>query len=431
MPFDRTTGTTITLSNLFHGWPKDRLAQVYTASAEPSDEVCERYLHFPPREHYLPPQYYALRMLGWNGSSPLQGIRAVTAVRNAADRRPLVAAAYAHLVALADLSPLHLPPKVVRWMQEFRPDVVYSMLGSVRLARLTVRAARACAVPVVPHFTDDWPATLYPHGELGGIADRAVRSAVRQVIGRAPAGMTISDSMADEYQRRYGIPFDVFTNSVDPEFFAAPMSPRPADSGQPVTNLVYVGALHLGRWRSLRNLADSVQAISASASPVRLTLHCPAADVERYRSAFVAHPAVHFGRSLDSHEVPGVLAGADILVHVESFAEDTRRYTRYSVSTKIPQYLAAGRPILGHGPAELASMAYIRAAGAGVVVGQQDPDVLTEQLWKLCLDTSSWHQYGANGRAHAERHHRRERVAARFAEALGAAARAGRQQGRS
>ncbi|MFC4089690.1 glycosyltransferase [Micromonospora sicca] len=427
MPFDRSTGTTITLSNLFHGWPKDRLAQVYTASTEPSTEVCEKFLHFPPREHYLPPQYYALRMLGWNGSTPLQGIPAIAAVREAADRRRAVAAVYAHLVALADLSPLHVPPRVVRWLRDYQPDVVYSMLGSVRLTRLAFRAAEVCGVPLVPHFTDDWPAMLYPHGELGGIAERALRSAVRKLIRLAPAGMAISEPMAEEYQRRYGIPFEIFANSVDADFFATPQ-PQPVGRDRPVTNLVYVGALHLDRWRSLLNIAASAEAISAAANPVRLTMHCPAEDVERYRRAFAGHPQVHFGRSLASHEVSDALAAADILVHVESFAEDTRRYTRYSVSTKIPQYLAAGRPIFGHGPAELASMAYIRSARAGVVVGVQDPDLVTEQLWKLCLDTSSWHEFGRNGRTHAERHHRRERVAARFADVLRKAAEQGERR---
>ncbi|WBB52087.1 glycosyltransferase [Verrucosispora sp. WMMD573] len=425
MPFDRSTGTTITLSNLFHGWPKDRLAQIYTSGTEPSTEVCEDFLHFPPREHYPRPQYLALRMLGWNGTGPVQSMPALTAVRDVADRRTTVANWYSHLVALGDLSPLNLPPRVERWVRQYRPDVVYSMLGSVRLTRLAARAARLCGVPMVPHFTDDWPATLYGRRELGGVAASRLHAAVRDLVGLAPCGMAISEPMAEEYQRRYGIPFDIFTNSVDAEFFSAPQPPVAPEPDRP-TNLVYVGALHLGRWRSLLNIAASAASISTAATPVRLTVHCPAEDAERYGREFAGYPGVHFGRSLASHEVPAVLAAADILVHVESFAEDTRRYTRYSVSTKIPQYLAAGRPIFGHGPHELASMAYIQTAGAGIVVGTPEPEMVTEQLWKLCLDSSSWHEYGRNGRAHAERHHRRERVARRFAEVLRRAARSSR-----
>ncbi len=296
------------------------------------------------------------------------------------------------------------------------------MLGSVRLTRLAAHAARLCGVPLVPHFTDDWPATLYGRRELWGVAASRLHAAVRDLIRLAPCGMAISEPMAEEYQRRYGIPFDVFTNSVDADFFAAPPPPVAPERDRP-TNLVYVGGLHLGRWRSLLSIAAGAAAISTAATPVRLTVHCPTEDADRYRREFAGYPGVHFGRSLASHEVPAVLAAADILVHVESFAEDTRRYTHYSVSTKIPQYLAAGRPIFGHGPAELASMAYIRSAGAGIVVGTPEPDVVTEQLWKLCLDSSSWREYAGNGRAHAERHHRRERVATRFAEVLQRAAR--------
>lgn len=188
------------------------------------------------------------------------------------------------------------------------------------------------------------------------------------------------------------------------------------------TNLVYVGGLHLGRWRSLLSIAAGAAAISTAATPVRLTVHCPTEDADRYRREFAGYPGVHFGRSLASHEVPAVLAAADILVHVESFAEDTRRYTHYSVSTKIPQYLAAADPSSG---TVRPNSPRWRTSGrrAGIVVGTPEPDVVTEQLWKLCLDSSSWREYAGNGRAHAERHHRRERVATRFAEVLQRAAR--------
>ncbi|MGC5286517.1 glycosyltransferase family protein [Micromonospora sp. DT231] len=421
-PFSRVSGTAMTLSNLFSGWPKDRLAQVHTGNIPPTTEVCENFFHFPPRDHYLPIQYYAMRMSGWNGRTPLQQSRPIAAVHAAAESRPTMAKIYAQLRATADLSPIRVPPTLIEWMRGFRPDVVYSMLGSVRLTRITALAARTCGVPVVPHFTDDWPATLYDNGELFGRADRSVQETIARLIRLAPLGMVISQPMAQEYARRYGVPFSPFANCVDETFFAPP---RGEAEQRETTELVYVGALHLNRWESLRDIGAALDGLAAAGLPVRLTIHAPEPDLTRYAGHFAPLARVRLGPSLNSDEVPAALHGADVLVHIESFDEEIRRYTRYSVSTKIPQYLASGRPILGYGPAEVASMHHIQEADAGVIVGTDDTAALVRGLTDLCRDAALRERLARNGTAFARREHAKENVAARFAATLGSAARTG------
>ncbi|MFF0467970.1 glycosyl transferase family 1 [Micromonospora zamorensis] len=421
-PFSRVSGTAMTLSNLFSGWPKDRLGQVHTGNITPSTEVCEKYFKFPPRDHYLPIQYYSMRMLGWNGHTPLQQSRPIAAVHAAAETRPTMAKIYAQLRATADLSPIRVPPALIAWMRDFRPDVVYSMLGSVRLTRITALAARACGVPVVPHFTDDWPATLWANGELFGRADRAVQESIAKLIRLAPLGMVISQPMAEEYARRYQIPFSPFVNCVDETFFAAP---RGKANQQGMTELVYVGALHLNRWESLRDIGAALDGVAEAGLPVRLTIHAPEKDLAQYGKHFAHLQRVRLGPSLASDEVPAALRAASVLVHIESFDPEIRRYTRYSVSTKIPQYLASGRPILGYGPAEVASMNHIREADAGVIVGTNDSATLVRDLTDLCRDAALRERLARNGIDFARQEHARENVAARFAATLRAAARAG------
>ncbi|MEU4398935.1 glycosyltransferase family protein [Micromonospora orduensis] len=414
-PFSRVSGTAMTLSNLFSGWPKDRLGQVHTGNITPSTEVCERFFHFPPRDHYLPIQYYSMRMLGWNGRTPLQQSRPIAAVHAAAESRPAMAKAYAQLRATADLSPIRVPRTLTDWMRDFRPDVVYSMLGSVRLTRITALAARTCGVPVVPHFTDDWPATLYGNGELLGRANRSTQEAIARLIRLAPLGMVISRPMAHEYTRRYGIPFSPFVNCVDETYFAAP---REETDGRPTTELVYVGALHLNRWESLRDIGAVLDRLAGDGLAVRLTIHAPEKDLTRYGRHFAHLERVRLGPSLASDEVPAALRSADVLVHIESFDEEIRRYTRYSVSTKIPQYLASGRPILGYGPAEVASMDHIRAANAGVIVGTNDQAALVGDLTRLCRDAALRQRLARNGVDFARQEHAKDSVAARFAATL-------------
>ncbi|MEV6815837.1 glycosyl transferase family 1, partial [Micromonospora sp. NPDC051296] len=306
------------------------------------------------------------------------------------------------------------------WVRAQRPEVVYATLGSIRMMRLAVAVARECRVPLVPHFMDDWPSTMYAGGQMLGLARLAVRAELRAVLRHSSYGLGISGPMAREYERRYRLPFAAFGNCVERTDFA---EPAPGGRGRTPIELVYVGGLHLERWRSLRRVGEALGGLAGAAPPARLTVHTPAHDAARYADRFRDLPAVRLGRSLDSNEVAAVLHGADVLVHVESFAEDTRAYTRYSLSTKIPQYLAAGRPVLGFGPAELASMVHLTEAGAGLVVGVDDMTALTRELARLCRDGHLRDRLGRQGSAFAVRHHRADQVSVRLAEVLREAAR--------
>ncbi|MGW4498549.1 glycosyl transferase family 1 [Micromonospora sp. NPDC004336] len=423
-PFNRSTNDGITLSNLFHGWPADRLAQVHTVDRARCTDVCTSFYHFGLRNY--PVDHGLRRLLGAAGGpvgSALASGGAMPASRGGRSRL------MAQVRAVADLTPCRFPDDLGPWLRRHQPDLVYSFLGSVRVNRLAVRIARDLGIPLVPHFMDDWPRTNYGSGELFGLARVSLLRTLRAAVRIAPRGMCISQPMAEEYQRRYGIPFGAFANCVDDAAFAA----HPADDAARVPSeaieLVYVGGLHLGRWQTLARLAEVLDRLAGDPPVPRLTIYAPERDLSQFREAFAGRRSVSLDRWLHSDEVPKVLHAADVLVHAESFAPAHRRYTRLSLSTKIPQYLAAGRPILGFGPAELASMRHIVEARAGVVVGMDEPEPLLRALRQLG-DADLRSGWGRNGLDHARRHHRREALGRRFAEFLGEAGRSGAGSGR-
>lgn len=108
--------------------------------------------------------------------------------------------------AFSDLSPVCLPQEAVQWIKGFRPGVIYTCLGNVRMTKLTLAISRAAGnVPVVPHFMDDWPSTLYADGRLGGLPRRIFQRHLRRLFGSVPLGFCIGSHMAAEYASRYGL----------------------------------------------------------------------------------------------------------------------------------------------------------------------------------------------------------------------------------
>jgi hypothetical protein len=111
-----------------------------------------------------------------------------------------------------------------------------------------------------------------------------------------------------------------------------------------------------------------------------------------------------------------------VLVHVEAFDNTSRAYTRLSVSTKIPQYMAAGRPILCYGPAEVASCRYVEATRSGVVVGERDKVRLLDGLRLLCENGQARKEFGQDAWRAARDSHDVSQVSAEFRAVLASAA---------
>ncbi|MFG3689957.1 hypothetical protein [Micromonospora sp. NPDC047740] len=299
--------------------------------------------------------------------------------------------------------------------------MIYSMLGSVRVMALVNRLARLFHLPVVPHFMDDWPTTLFTRGELLGLGRHAVQSSIAKVLRHSRMGLCISEEMAVEYEQRYGIPFAAFMNCVPESAFEAYQA-RPEGQPEGELEFVYVGGLHLGRWASLVQLGRILERLRPPLPPARLTVYAPDRDLARHTDAFRGLACVRLAHSVASEAVPIVLQSADVVVHVESFDPDFARYTRLSLSTKLPQYLAAGRPVLGFGPGGLASLRYLASTGAASVVGENDPDLLLRTVEQLCGDPLLRQRLAETGYAHARAHHSKRDVAERFRAHLAAAA---------
>jgi glycosyltransferase involved in cell wall biosynthesis len=93
-----------------------------------------------------------------------------------------------------------------------------------------------------------------------------------------------------------------------------------------------------------------------------------------------------------------MLASSDVLLVVLD-----QGASRYSVPSKVLNYLCAGRPILALLPAENAVAEAVVAAGAGIVVTPGDTEAASAALNRLLADPLQRAKMGAAAREYAER----------------------------
>jgi hypothetical protein len=236
---------------------------------------------------------------------------------------------------------------------------------------------------------------------------------LQETLRRSPGIAVISPAMSREFARRYGVESTPLMNCVDALGSSKEM-PAPSRGAR----FAYVGGLHLGRAELLAQVARAVEDTPGA----QLSVHAPADDLRRSRELFEGFTSTTYGPSLPADEVAGTLANADALVHLESFDEATAQYTRLSISTKIPQYLAAARPILAVGPGTLASVQHLQDSGAALVVNEQGGPALRDAIQRLTTDEGLRWELSEAGVAFAARHHLGQSVRARLRELLERAA---------
>ena len=152
-------------------------------------------------------------------------------------------------------------------------------------------------------------------------------------------------------------------------------------------------------------------------------IHTPVHDALAASQLESIGTAVIFKGSVRPEEVSGVLNESDVAVHVESFSDSCAEYTRLSVSTKIPQYFAAGIPVLAYGPSSLASCQYVRSTQAGVLVDKRSNGSLEAGIRALVIENDSRSDMGMRAWMRAREYHEMTAVRRRFMAVLSSATR--------
>jgi hypothetical protein len=302
------------------------------------------------------------------------------------------------------------------WIKAFRPDLIYSTLEGPHVISLVEDVSRKYGVNVVPHFMDDWIVRILPHGD-GILADWVRRRATGQalaVLSSAPARLVIGAAMATEYRERYGCVFEPFMNCVEPTAVSA--GSRQVKNG--VTfRFAYTGGLHLGRWDVLREIGQVLVSLTSPGTKAVIDVYAPHAPSET-ASTLLNEAAIRYCGHVQPDQVQQLVADYDGLLHVESFADHVMAYTRLSISTKIPQYLSSGTAIFAYGPRDLASMQYLECNDCGLVVSDQSPGVLGQELRRFIRDRDLRTQLGARARSVAVMYHDAHTVRERFRRVL-------------
>jgi glycosyltransferase involved in cell wall biosynthesis len=254
---------------------------------------------------------------------------------------------------------------------------LWVILQGQTMVRMASAVANGLGVPLRAQVWDPLGWWLQAHG-----VDRFNRrwdlAAFDRTMRGAVACAAASRAMASHFEQQYGIPSQAIISSLDRSLARRP-EPRLRTSDELVIGMA--GQFYASKeWLRLAwALERAGWQVAGRKVVVRVLGH--------QRPKAIREENLDFLGWRPQEDVVELLSNTcDILYCPYPFAASMAEVAKLSFPSKIPTYLAAGRPILFHGPPYAAPAHYLESRGAGFICRAMDPAAVYDGLMHLAED---------------------------------------------
>ena len=379
--FSKSSNNGKTLESIFSGFPKDNISQLYfTDKFSPDFDFCKDYYRILDADVFYGIFVKRIKVGGVMDQQLFkEGIQSNSIITS----RFLTAGPFQSFLRICrDIlwkSESWKSSGIKEWCGRNKPDFVFFVGGGAEFAHnVAIFLADFLNIPLVSFFTDDY--LIYPR--KNNIFDLIQRYRMiffyKKTIEKSSLCFAIGDLMCETYTSYFGKAFYPIMNSVNIEKYES----KTDNSNELVIN--YFGSIHTNRWKMIIRLAEILNKLDNK--PIVLNVYTENKLDNKILKLFQKYGVIYMG-AIYGKKLRTTILESDILLHVESDDKNSVSKTILSISTKIPEYLISGRPILGFGPREIASMRYLTDNKIGIVISPSDKNTeINNQLEKLFTD---------------------------------------------
>jgi len=372
------------LRNLFNGWPRENLAQVYSGNDNGDAGFFGSYYPLGPDDRRFGKYFFKLK------AGEMQTASSGNATPDAPASPPRLSS---HLKTISKrllletgLYELIFRPQLSRqlldWVHAFKPDIIFAQGYNLSFSWLPVLLKQETGARLSLLATDDWPTYLYA-GQLGEsklfswLLRPQVVEATRQLMAATDVPFAFGQAMTDEYSARYDKPFITLSHADNWQRFDDAVPCRM--HGESVRTIIAIGNYNCYRWPLLLDADACCRLLAEQGMHVRIAVLSCGIDPEGERA--LAHCS-HLDLLPDPGNdlLPAYLKGADTLLLVEGFDEGFVDSIRLSVSSKSHLYMFSRRPIVVYAHPDTGVARYASAYGWGLVVKERNVAKLTAAI---------------------------------------------------
>jgi glycosyltransferase involved in cell wall biosynthesis len=369
--------------------PRENLAQIYSSGDNGDAGFFGHYYQIKDCDRQLGSLFYRLK------SSVVDPIPINTSVNTAVFsvakiqklkfflRRLLIGTGVYELL----FSP-RLSKEMKHWVEEFRPDIIFSQGYNLTFTWLPVLLKNVTGAKLAFLTSDDWPTYLYT-GQLGEpiffrwFMRPIVKAATRQLLSEVDVAFAFGQPMTREYSSRYGKQF-LTVNHADSQLRFDSATTQRVNSSD-ITTIVAIGNYNKFRWPLLIDVNAACQFLHNQGINARLLVLSSAIEqdgIEVLSSAQFVDVLPDPGNDL----LPSYLKGADILLLAEGFDEGFVSAIKLSISSKAHLFMFSHRPIIVYSHSDTGIAKYAQEFGWSKMVTHRSTTELAEAIRQLIED---------------------------------------------
>ncbi len=249
--------------------------------------------------------------------------------------------------------------RLLNWLEEFCPDIVFFVAGDAGFAYNIVHyIVKRFHSKLFTYITDDYIMPRRHETLLEKCRRLLIRKKMVNCMKASDQYFTISEKMQQAYRDLSGKESQILMNMTPSLKLADGSYPQRQEKDAIV--MVYAGSLYYQRDRILGKVADAAAQYHArTGKAVNIQVYSNQEPDDAMKRNFLRENVCAYCGSLSYEALKVKLNQADVLLFVEAFDEGMREKTKYSLSTKVTEYLSVGKPIFAVGPKDIGSMDYL------------------------------------------------------------------------
>jgi glycosyltransferase involved in cell wall biosynthesis len=381
--FNIESGGGITMTNLFMGWDKKMIAVAATDIQNPDFTVCDNCYYIGSLEtksrfpFNLNPFKKKLK------SGKISHISKLTSFSFNQSKVSKIKKLYFRLLHISGL--FHYKRRYVlsndflSWIKDFSPDIIYTQLSNIELIELVGDIHSKLNLPIAIHIMDDWPVTISETGFFQSYWAKVIDEKFRKLLFQAKILMSISESMSEEYKKRYGLDFVPFHNPIDIEHWGR-FSKKSYERDKKFT-ILYAGRIGTGIRNCFFDIIEAIKSLNSNGLEIELIIQAtnfdPLLDELRKFSFVKINPSVTYS------ELPAIFSNSDVLLLPNDFDDRSIKYLKYSMPTKASEYMVSGTPILLYSSIETAVTRHALKYKWSFVVSERNKEKLKFAISEL------------------------------------------------
>lgn len=406
--FHLNNGGGITLTNLFKGWPLDRIAVASEGIESSGFDHCINYYEFGYLENKRPWPFYKFQRRKKSG--PVDILERKKTIDETFGDKQLtygetgIKSFFLNIRHYLGIYPfiyrLRVSDKFLEWINDFQPEIIYTQLSNFKILNLITQLLDEKQIPLAIHIMDDWPKTLKEPGLLYFYWKWFLNHNIRKLINNSKVLMSICPAMSEEYLKRYKHEFIPFQNTIE---VAKIIDKTHKDYDiQGAFTILYAGRIGKGTYNSVLMLAKAIELLGKEGLNILLKIRAGILPRE-YSSKIDSYTFTKLDDFLSHEKMPEELSAVDLLVIPLDFANI--KFTRLSMPTKVPEFLVSGTPVLVFAPKTTALYKYANTLKWGYTISENSIEYLTDGIRKLYNDIELRESLGAIGKNVAKKNH--------------------------